>query len=110
MNITQLNNAQLEALIAQTPDLQLVDVRTPEEYVFLGHIPGAKLLPIQVIMDRWQELDPARPTAIVCEHGVRSMHSCYYLMEQGFTKLYNLTDGMAAWTGARQTTAPEEVS
>jgi sulfur-carrier protein adenylyltransferase/sulfurtransferase len=44
-----------------TADYNLVDVRQPKEYE-RGHIPGAKLIPVGEISDRYRELDPAKPT------------------------------------------------
>ncbi len=102
MDIHQLSNEALTALLAAEPDIQLIDVRTPEEYVGLGHIPQARLLPMHELPNRWSELDKNRKTVLVCEHGVRSMDCAWYLKAHiGFQDVYNLTQGMAAWTGPR---------
>ena len=42
-------------------DYNLVDVRQPKEYE-MEHIPGARLIPVGEISDRYRELDPAKPT------------------------------------------------
>jgi len=42
-------------------DYNLVDVRQPQEYEE-EHIPGARLIPVGEISDRYGELDPAKPT------------------------------------------------
>jgi rhodanese-related sulfurtransferase len=39
----------------------LVDVRQPREYE-RGHIPGAHLIPVAEIGERFVELDPSKPT------------------------------------------------
>ena len=44
-----------------TADYNLVDVRQPKEYE-RGHIPGAQLIPVGEISERYRELDPAKPT------------------------------------------------
>ena len=55
------------------------------------------------IGDRLAELDPTQETIVICEHGVRSMAVARYLTyEAGFTKVYNMIGGMAAWTGPVQ--------
>ena len=46
---------------------------------------------------RMQELDPELPTVVICHHGMRSMQVAMYLQQQGFSKLYNLGGGVAAW-------------
>lgn len=42
-------------------DYNLVDVRQPKEYE-REHIPGAKLIPISELPNRFNELDPNKPT------------------------------------------------
>ncbi len=93
MNIQQLSNDELQHLIQQEKDLLLLDVRTPEEYHFLGHIPGAQLLPTYELPNTWKSLDKEQMTVVICEHGVRSMEASLYLANLGFLRLYNLTHG-----------------
>jgi rhodanese-related sulfurtransferase len=97
--IQQLDNAALEKLVAETPDLQLIDVRTPAEFFSLGHLTNAQLMPIQTFIDTWSQLDASKPVALVCQHGVRSMAAATWLQDQGFSQIYNLTHGMAEWDG-----------
>jgi rhodanese-related sulfurtransferase len=42
-------------------DYNLVDVRTPNEYE-QGHLPGARLIPVEELETRWKELDKSKPT------------------------------------------------
>jgi rhodanese-related sulfurtransferase len=102
MELINLNNSQLEQLLASDAPPFVLDVRTPFEYDNLGHIPGASLLPIQELETRLGELDPARETVLVCEHGVRSAHAANYLLFKGFQHISHLSAGMAEWTGARE--------
>ena len=39
----------------------LLDVRQPEEYEHVGHLPGAVLIPLPALPDRLAELDPSKP-------------------------------------------------
>ncbi|HSH71307.1 MAG TPA: rhodanese-like domain-containing protein [Deferrisomatales bacterium] len=41
----------------------LLDVREPAEYED-GHLPGALLMPLSQLPDRWRELDPALPVLV----------------------------------------------
>lgn len=91
-------------LLAQDPNLLVLDVRTPPEYEAY-HIEGANLIPVQVIDQHFHQLDPARSWLVVCEHGMRSEAACEFLTQQGFTNLTNLQGGMAAWVGANLPTA-----
>ncbi len=110
MSVTPLTNEQLQALMATASDLLLLDVRTPPEFWRLGHIPGALLLPIHELPARMAELNPAQPTVVICEHGVRSYNASHFLAQHGFQSLYNLTAGMAEWNGERTYTSDEASS
>ena len=52
-------------LVATTPveELTILDVRQPREYT-RAHLPGAKLIPLPELVDRLDELDPARPVLV----------------------------------------------
>ena len=79
----------------------MLDVRTPAEYEELGHIPGAWLLPVDLIVSAPAVLPPGdRPVLVVCEHGVRSVHAANVLA-QAQVPVLNMTGGMARWTGPR---------
>jgi rhodanese-related sulfurtransferase len=42
-------------------EYNLVDVRQPVEYE-LGHLPGARLIPMDELPEKMKELDPSKPT------------------------------------------------
>lgn len=107
MQVTPLENAQLQSLMETEPDLLLLDVRTPQEFYGLGHIPGAVLMPIHELPGQMAGLNPAQKTVVICEHGVRSFNASHYLLQHGFQHLYNLTAGMAEWNGARSHSSDE---
>lgn len=100
--MTELTNDELIALMAETPGLQRLDVRTPDEYYGLGHIEGFALCPVQTLPHWLPTLNPAVPVVVTCEHGVRSRYAAEALEQAGFSPIYNLTHGMAAWEGERQ--------
>lgn len=72
MNVTALDNASLQVLMTDDTDVLLLDVRTPEEFYGLGHIPGARLLPLWELPEAIPSLDAGQKTVLICEHGVRS--------------------------------------
>jgi glyoxylase-like metal-dependent hydrolase (beta-lactamase superfamily II)/rhodanese-related sulfurtransferase len=79
-------------------DVQLVDVREPEEFSGpLGHIRGAKLIPLGSLAERAQELTRDRPIVAVCRSGSRSAQATVILREAGFTDAANLAGGMLRW-------------
>jgi rhodanese-related sulfurtransferase len=77
-------------------DVQVLDVRTPDEFA-AGHIPGAKLVPLQVIESMLSELDKDQKYLVVCRSGNRSTQASGILVENGFTNIYNMTGGMNEW-------------
>lgn len=79
----------------------VLDVRSPEEFTTLGHIPGARLLPVHLAASAPAVLEDLEPVLVYCEHAVRSRVAARILAQAGFTRVYELADGMAGWTGAR---------
>ena len=80
----------------------VLDVRTPDEFTALGHIPGARLLPVHLSASAPAVLeDLHHPLLVCCEHAVRSRVASRLLAQAGFTAVYELADGMAGWRGPR---------
>jgi rhodanese-related sulfurtransferase len=77
-------------------EVEVIDVRTPEEFS-AGHIPGAKLVPLQVIDSMVSELDKNKKYVVVCRSGNRSTQASGILAEKGFSNIYNMTGGMNEW-------------
>jgi rhodanese-related sulfurtransferase len=106
MPAQQVSNEDLQELINTRPDLQVVDVRTPQEIQETGAIAGALCLPVQEIEVWANTLDLQRPMAFVCRGGVRSLYACDYMeavlkVDPTLTPLYNLEYGMSQWDGER---------
>lgn len=84
-------------------EVHVVDVRTPEEYRELGHVPGAILLPLDRIVSGVATLPrDGRALLVYCEHGIRSVYACELLARAGFEDLLNLRGGLSVWTGPRE--------
>jgi len=45
-----------------------------------------------------QSLDPERPYALLCHHGMRSEMAANWLVQQGFQQLINIEGGIDAWS------------
>jgi len=83
-------------------DLVLLDVRTPGE-VNQGYIEGAQNMNIAA----WEEfkasvdqLDRTEPVMVYCKVGGRSHKAAVYLVENGFTQVYDMKGGIMAWEKA----------
>jgi rhodanese-related sulfurtransferase len=80
-------------------DIQLVDVRKPEEYA-AGHIDGAENINfydedfMKVMLSK---LDKSKPVYVYCRSGHRSGLASSKLKAEGFTKIYDLEGGILNW-------------
>jgi len=81
----------------------VIDVRTPGEFAQLGHIPGAWLLPVDLMASAPAILPDDRAEVLVyCEHGVRSRAASELLVAAGIDRVLNLAGGLASWRGPRE--------
>lgn len=76
--------------------MEVLDVRTPEEYAE-GHLKEAKLVPLQDLDARLDELDKDTPYVLICRSGNRSGQAQEILKAAGFAKTYNTLGGMNEW-------------
>ncbi|WP_448337287.1 molybdopterin-synthase adenylyltransferase MoeB [Chloroflexus aurantiacus] len=75
----------------------LLDVRNPYE-VAIASIPGTdKLIPLDQLPERINELDSAREMVVYCRSGVRSGRAVELLKTAGFRKVKNLVGGILRW-------------
>lgn len=94
--VIEISPAQLAARLENSRDVDLIDVREPNEWR-LGHIPGARLVPLGQIPDEIPRLDPARETIVYCKVGGRSRHAAKQIAEAGIRTVSNLSGGILAW-------------
>ena len=86
------------ALAEMLDEVQVVDVREPEEFTgALGRIPGARLMPLAGLGASADHLDRERPVVTVCRSGARSARAVVVLHKAGFEKVANLAGGMLLW-------------
>jgi rhodanese-related sulfurtransferase len=94
--------------------VNILDVRTPEEYVFVGHAEKARNIPLVFVKHQWDvdnnefvvEPNPdfisrvkglfARTNTllVMCRSGARSAKAVDALAKAGFANVYNIIDGM----------------
>jgi rhodanese-related sulfurtransferase len=96
-----IDHAVAEQLLAD--GVMVIDVRTPGEYEHLGHIPGALLIPVDLIASAPAVLPADTTTVLVyCEHGVRSRAASELLAAAGIAEVLNLAGGLEPWKGPRE--------
>lgn len=87
---------ELKDMLAQTNAPKVIDVRQDWEYQKC-HIDGSHHIPMDQIEDNIDRLDPDEPIVVVCHHGMRSFQVAQYLVQSGFSNIYNLAGGIDAW-------------
>ena len=84
--------------LSQLEDVQLVDVRTPDEYKE-GYI--ADFQNIDYLSPTFEKeiekLDKSKPVIVYCKSGNRSGKCAAKMKEKGFVKIYELDGGIAKW-------------
>jgi len=84
--------------LSQMDGVQLVDVRTPEEFEE-GHIKGFQNIDFmsETFQEDIEKLDKTQPVIVYCKSGNRSGKSCKIMKEKGFVKIYDLEGGIEKW-------------
>ena len=84
----------------RTGEIVLIDIRRPDEWAQTGIAEGA--VPIDMrAPDLGARIDAAlggdrdRPVALICHSGVRSRHLSAAMAGAGFTRVYDVGEGMA---------------
>jgi rhodanese-related sulfurtransferase len=104
--MNQISATELKARMDAGEDVQLIDVRNPNEYDY-ARIPTAKLIPMGEIMSRLDELDASREAVIHCHMGGRSARVIEALQRSGYEgELTNLAGGITAWSTEVDPTVP----
>ena len=95
-----VNTTQATHLINRE-DALVVDVREANEFA-AGHILGAKNLPLAKLDASGAELakKKERPVIVYCDGSERSAKALAALKRHGFTRVANLSGGLAAWQQA----------
>ena len=87
-----LENGHTNGHATKQPNLQLVDVRSPEEYC-QAHLPGAVNIPLGDLRKRCHELLATAPTLVYCKVGYRGYLAYRILKQRGFNDVFNLDGG-----------------
>jgi glyoxylase-like metal-dependent hydrolase (beta-lactamase superfamily II)/rhodanese-related sulfurtransferase len=83
-------------------EVQVVDVREPDEFNGpLGHVEGAKLIPLGALSQKVDALKKDQPIVVICRSGARSAQATLLLGKAGFDKVANLSGGMLRWRAQR---------
>jgi sulfur-carrier protein adenylyltransferase/sulfurtransferase len=96
--VPQLTVTELKQRLDEGAALQLVDVREPFEWD-IGNLSayGARLIPLDQVLERRGEIDRNADVVIYCRSGSRSAGAVRQLQAHGYSRIWNLKGGMNAW-------------
>ena len=80
-------------------DLQVVDVRSPEEWED-GHVPDAQYIFLPELIEKKKHLDKSKPVAVYCDSGYRASLGSSLLRREGFEQVRNVPGSWKAWKAA----------
>ena len=97
-NVKDIDPKAFSEKITATPNAQVIDVRTPQEFAG-GHIDNA--INIDYLGDSFeanaQKLDKTKPVFVYCKTNNRSPRAAAMLEKLGFTTIYNMQGGLLKW-------------
>jgi len=94
-----VNVSVAKQMIDSNPNLVILDVRTRAEYDS-GHLKNATLIPVTELANRLGELNKDKEILVYCMSGGRSVTASQMLVDNGFSKVYNMLGGITAWRNA----------
>jgi adenylyltransferase/sulfurtransferase len=96
--IPYITAAELKQRIDAGENIAIIDVREPFEWDIanLGQF-GARLIPLDQMLDRRDEIDPNADVVVYCRSGSRSAGAIRQLRGYGYDRLLNLKGGIKGW-------------
>lgn len=93
-----LSTLQATQLI-NTRNPQVVDLRSVDEFA-KGSLPNARNIPVDKVVERVADLKKDKPVLLVCATGSSAGRTAALLRGKGFSDVYVLGGGLAAWREA----------
>jgi adenylyltransferase/sulfurtransferase len=97
---------ELKDRIDRNADFVLLDVREPSEHD-ICRIPGAQLIPLGQLNERYGEIPKGREIIVHCRSGARSARAAHFLKNRGYENVHNLDGGILAWIDRIDPTQPK---
>jgi molybdopterin/thiamine biosynthesis adenylyltransferase/rhodanese-related sulfurtransferase len=94
----EITPRDVKSMLDRKDDFVFIDCRLPNEYQ-ITNIDGAKLIPLQHLAARFNELKDAKQSKIVvhCRSGGRSLQFAKVLRQQGFADVKSMAGGILLW-------------
>ena len=96
--VQTLTPQEMNALLV-SGEVDVVDIRDTQEWSD-GHIPGARLVPMDDLRADPAKTLPRSNIVFVCGQGLRSLTAAKLADRLGIGKVYSLDGGISNWTRA----------
>jgi rhodanese-related sulfurtransferase len=96
--VQTLTPQEMNALLV-SGQIEVVDIRDTQEWTD-GHIPGARLVPLEDLRADPAKTLPNSNIAFVCGQGLRSLTAAKLAERLGISNVYSLDGGISNWTRA----------
>jgi adenylyltransferase/sulfurtransferase len=107
-DVPEMTPTELKARLDRGDRVTIVDVREPWEWEIGNLEPqGARLVPLNDLPSRMDELNPEDELVMQCRSGARSAHAAGFLREQGFERVHNLAGGILRWSDEVDPSVPK---
>ena len=104
--VPQIEPRELAIRRASGERIELIDVREPHEWE-IGHIDGARLIPLHRLKTALPEIDTTVPIAVYCKGGTRSALAARDLLEAGARHVWSVSGGILRWSREVDSDVPE---
>lgn len=95
-HMDSITTSELRTLLQDNYDGLLIDVREPDEYA-VAHIEGSRLITLKTLPEHLDSLPKDREILVHCKAGGRSAKAVQFMLDNGYTRVKNVTGGMDAW-------------
>ena len=103
----EITATELKQRLDRGDDIQIIDVREPDEYQ-KARLPNSTHIPLAQVLGRMSEIDDTRETVVHCKMGGRSAKAIEALKGAGFKgRLTNLKGGITAWSNEVDPSVPK---
>ena len=91
-SVKEISSKELKQKISTHEDFQLIDVR--EMYEHETKNIGGDLIPLNTLSENLHRITKDKPIIVYCQVGARSKKAVELLQKNGFTNVYNLSNGL----------------
>ena len=105
--LPEITATELKRRLDEGNDIQIIDVREPNEYK-IARLPNSIHIPLGQVVNRMSEIDASREVVVHCKMGGRSAKAIEALKRAGFAgQLTNLKGGITAWSNEVDPSVPK---